>query len=97
MTVLSRFGENLRWHREQAGLSQEELADLIGIHRTAVSAYERGRQEPRLELLVKAADSLEVAIGELFDGISWKPDLPGQKQPAAGFEIAPPDPDPPDA
>lgn len=88
MKLTSRFGKNLRWHRNQAGLSQEELAALVGIHRTEVSLFERGEREPRLEMLIKLADSLKVAIGELSAGITWKSSAgTGKKQSTGRFKI----------
>jgi transcriptional regulator with XRE-family HTH domain len=94
MTIMlvPRFGKNLKWHREQAGLSQGELAHLAWIHPTEISLLERGGREPRLETLVKLADSLEVDLGELSADISWKPNLPDGEQPGC-FEITPPQPD----
>jgi transcriptional regulator with XRE-family HTH domain len=89
MTLTSRFGENLRWHREQADLSQEALAHLADTHRTDISLFERGRREPRLEMLVKLADVLKVDIGELSAGINWQPAGLRKKYPAGRFRISP--------
>ena len=86
--LTTRFGENLRWHRKQAGLSQEELAILVGTHRTEVSLFERGGREPRFEMLIKLADSLKVDIGELSAGITWKPAGTAKKQSAGRFKIS---------
>jgi transcriptional regulator with XRE-family HTH domain len=68
-----RFAGNLRRIRESHGLSQEALADLAGIHRTEASLLERGRREPRLGTLVKLAGALEVPLGDLFEGVEWRP------------------------
>ena len=39
---LSHFGKQVRSLREQTGLSQEQLADKAGIHRTYLGGVERG-------------------------------------------------------
>jgi transcriptional regulator with XRE-family HTH domain len=70
--VAVRFGQNLRHCRQRAGLSQERFADLSGIHRTMVSKFERGENQPMLETLVKIACALDVPVDELLTGISWR-------------------------
>lgn len=57
----------LRRHRDAAGLSQQELADRVGISKSYVSSLELGYRAPNLNLLVKIARSLEVRPGELID------------------------------
>jgi transcriptional regulator with XRE-family HTH domain len=71
--VNKRFGQNLRRIRESRGLSQEALADVAGIHRTEAGLLERGKREPEMGTLVKLADALEVPIGDLFEGVEWRP------------------------
>lgn len=60
--VLKRF-------RNIAGLSQQELADRVGIGKSYISALELGYRAPNLNLLVKLADSLNVRPGELVDAM----------------------------
>lgn len=73
MNVAERFGANLRHHRRQAGLSQEETALRASIHRTAVGMLERGERIARVDTVVRLAGTLEVDPGELFEGIAWEP------------------------
>jgi len=42
------FGDNVRKLRQEAGLSQEDLADRAGLHRTYVSSVERGNRNVSL-------------------------------------------------
>lgn len=88
--VSKRFAANLRRTRNRRGLSQEELADLIGKHRTEVSLMERGGREPRLEALMKLAGALEVDPGELMEGIEWKPSTWVPSRPAPRKPQPPP-------
>lgn len=53
------FGRELRRLREQAGLTQVELADCLGYHHTYVSKIESGAREPRIAFASKADDVLE--------------------------------------
>jgi transcriptional regulator with XRE-family HTH domain len=71
--VAERFGSNLRRVRRREGLSQEELAERASLHRTEVGKLEKGERVPRIDTLVRLADSMVVPPGELLDGISWVP------------------------
>jgi transcriptional regulator with XRE-family HTH domain len=66
----SQFAANLRRHREQAGLSQEALADICDLHRTEISLLERCKRSPRLETIVILARGLKLSSpGQLLEGI----------------------------
>jgi transcriptional regulator with XRE-family HTH domain len=67
--LLAAFGKNARALRERIDVSQEELAQLAGIHRTEVGAIERGEREPRLSMLLIVARGLGVAPAELLHGL----------------------------
>lgn len=68
------FGSRLRELRKNAGMSQEELAKLLGISKSAVGMYEQGqRKKPQSdELLKKIADLFGVTLDFLmgYDGRS---------------------------
>ena len=61
---------NLRRLRLSAGLSQEELADRAGLHRTYISSVERAQRNVSLENLFKIAHGLEVSPQALVDSVS---------------------------
>ncbi|NLF11802.1 MAG: helix-turn-helix transcriptional regulator, partial [Anaerolineaceae bacterium] len=44
-------GNNIRYYRIQAGLTQEDLAKRAGINRSYISALERGTKNARLSTL----------------------------------------------
>lgn len=72
--LVVHFGERVRTCRARLGISQEELGFRTSLHRTEVGLLERGLREPRLGTIVKLAGALKVPLGELLDGIDWKPD-----------------------
>ncbi len=61
-TYLSR---NLRYLRKQRKLSQEELAQQVGLNRGNISSYENGSAEPRICNLIKIATLFGVSIIDL--------------------------------
>jgi transcriptional regulator with XRE-family HTH domain len=73
VAVAERFGRNLRRERRREGLSQEELARLAGLHRTAIGMLERGERVPKIDTLVRLADSTGTTTTALLDGIYWIP------------------------
>lgn len=88
MEIADRFATNLRRLRKAAGLTQEELAERAGVHRTEIGLLEHGKRRPGLEMLVKLAGSLGVPPEELTEGIAWEP---GTGAPG-GLKISEPDP-----
>jgi CheY-like chemotaxis protein/DNA-binding Xre family transcriptional regulator len=60
------FGTAIKGKRSELGISQEELADRAGLHRTYVSDVERGARNLSLESIEKLAQALELSISVLF-------------------------------
>ena len=54
----SNFGFALRELRQEAGLSQRELAERIGSTQSAIARMEKGEAEPRVSTLEKLAEAL---------------------------------------
>lgn len=65
--ILKNFGATLKKKRKQTELSQEELAEKLGIHRTYMSFLERGMRNPSLLLLFKISRALKIKLPELFE------------------------------
>jgi transcriptional regulator with XRE-family HTH domain len=64
--VLEYFGRKIRAERIKQNLSQEELADLAGVHRTYVGMIERAEKNITLKNIAKLATALGVEISDLF-------------------------------
>lgn len=60
------FGRKIAKLRQQQQLSQEELADRCGIHRTYMGAIERGEKSPTLNTIKKIANGLNISVRDLF-------------------------------
>ena len=65
---MNDFAENLKKHRTDRGISQDELAKKIEIHPVQFSRYERGQSVPSIEVVQKIANALEISIDELVYG-----------------------------
>lgn len=61
-----RFGRAVRKRRQELCLSQEELADRAGIHRTYVGDVERGERNIALQNIEKLATALGIMISTLM-------------------------------
>ena len=66
MDIVKVFGNNLKKHRTQLGLSQEAFAEKCSLHRTYISAIECYRRSISLENIQRIADALEIETYKLF-------------------------------
>ena len=66
--------------REDADLSQAELAEALGIAQTTYSGYERGFREPSLDMLCQIADFFHTSTDYLL-GRTDNPAPPADKSP----------------
>jgi transcriptional regulator with XRE-family HTH domain len=65
-TVLKQFGKEVQALRLKKGLSQEALADAIGVHRTYMGFIERGERNLTLKNIFKLSRVLGVHLPDLF-------------------------------
>jgi transcriptional regulator with XRE-family HTH domain len=56
----SQYGEHLKLGRELAGMSQQDVADLVGVSKMAISKYENNAMMPSGDIQTKLADTLNV-------------------------------------
>jgi transcriptional regulator with XRE-family HTH domain len=78
---MSNISSNLKYLRKKNGQTQQQFADLMGIKRSLVGAYEEDRAEPKYELLKRIADNFELTIDEFINeniNDKWKPKLKSQ-------------------
>lgn len=60
----------IRAFRQQAGLSQDELADRMNVSTPYISMLESGKRYPSIEMLIRIALALEVRPGAMLDRIA---------------------------
>lgn len=68
LNARQRFAANLKEQRLAKGLSQEDLADLCGLHRTYVGSVERGERNISIDNMERLALSLDVPLEKLIKG-----------------------------
>lgn len=63
------FKDNLYYLRVRAGLTQQELADKLGVTRSIVTRYELGSKTPPLATVTALAVIFGCSVDELVNGI----------------------------
>lgn len=66
MSKILFIGKRLKEVRESMGLTQRELAEKTGLHRTTIGNYEIDRREPKAIQLKFLADALGVKMEEFL-------------------------------
>ena len=61
------LGRAVHRHRMAIGISQEDLADQVGLDRTYISGIERGLRNPTFLVLLRLAEALKVPVRGLVD------------------------------
>jgi transcriptional regulator with XRE-family HTH domain len=65
---MNSMGERIRQAREAAGMTQQELADRVGLSRSTVGGIERDLISPRLETVQRMATVLRCITAYLLYG-----------------------------
>lgn len=60
------FGKRLKKLRKEAGITQKELADEIGVNRATIAGYETKGKEPSYDTLIKIARALNCSLDVLL-------------------------------
>ena len=59
------LAENIKYLRNKLGISQEKLAEMMGMNRGNIASYEKGMAEPRIENLLKLMTIFKVELNDL--------------------------------
>lgn len=65
--IPATLGDRIRQLRTERQLSQLDLANLVGVRQSAISAFETGEKMPRVDTLQRIASALEVSTAVLLD------------------------------
>lgn len=60
------IGTKLRTYRKRIGLTQQKLADEVGVSRIYIQALESERRMPSMKLLTRLADRLETTVKDMM-------------------------------
>src|SRR5213592_3144604 len=71
--ALARFADNLYRARELAGLDQKEAAKRAALTRAKLDKIEGGEYIPSLAALIRLAGTYSTTVGDLVDGVTWRP------------------------
>ncbi len=67
MGIRHTFIQNLKYYRKQAGLTQEKLAELLGMSTSYIGDMEARERFPSAETIDKIAEVLDLRPSELFN------------------------------
>ena len=59
-------GNNIKEHRTNLGLTQAQLADLVGVARVSIISIEKGHFIPTIETALRISSALGAAIEQIF-------------------------------
>ena len=65
--ILYNLGAKIKTKRKEACLTQEMLAEKVGIHPTYVGKLESGKNNPSVMLMYKISRALNISLKDLFD------------------------------
>ena len=68
-SIAIQLGKALRARRQAAGMSQDDFADHIGMHRAYYAAIERGEKNVTLKTLKRISDGLRATMSEMLEDI----------------------------
>lgn len=60
------IGKSIRYYREQKDVSQQWLADAIGVSKMTVSNFESDKRYPNIEMVKKICEALDITLGKLM-------------------------------
>lgn len=63
---IKAIGTRIKEAREAKGLTQEQLAEMVGLSSTHISVIERGVKTPKLETFIEIANALDVTSDSLL-------------------------------
>ena len=66
MHLKKELGKNIQKYRKLNNITQEKLAEMVGVEINSISSIETGKYFPSPENLLKISESLKVSLSDLF-------------------------------
>lgn len=63
---MSFFAKNLRYLRSLKKINQTDFANIFGLTRSAIGAYEEQRSEPKLDIIIEMANYFNITIDDFL-------------------------------
>lgn len=63
---MSKIGSNIRKIRTVKGLNQSQFAELFNLNRARIGAYEEGRAEPKIDVVIEIAKYFSIPLNDIF-------------------------------
>ena len=73
--AMAAVGRRIHHWRVRRGLTQERLAELVGLRQGSISNYERGRRELLISIALRICEALDIPLGELLPSQSDSDDV----------------------
>ena len=65
--ILENLGKKIKYYRKEANLTQEQLAEKVGVHQTYIGKLETGKINASTKQLFIISKALKVDMKDLFD------------------------------
>jgi len=74
-TLYGKEGDTVKSARLKKGLSQKQLADIIGSSQPHIANFEKGTQDPHFSTAKKISEALDVSLDALFEMLETQRNL----------------------
>ncbi len=65
--ILENLGKNIKKYRIDSSLTQEQLAEKVGVHPTYIGKLEGGKNNPSTTMVFKITRALKITLPQIFD------------------------------
>lgn len=65
--MLHRVKNSLKVERKKKKITQEQLAEMVGVSRQSINAIERGKYTPSTSLALKISEIFNTTVNKLFE------------------------------
>lgn len=76
MDITHELGIRIRHYRKENHITQEQLAEICGLHPTYIGQLERGEKNATVESIYKIALGLNISMSKLFEDLEVIEDSP---------------------